>query len=140
MIQAQGDELLDFFSLSHVKHTLIEEFWHGMKQKAILAAALLHNPQVLILDEPMVGLDPMSIKSFKDFLKKKSGEGMTIIFSTHTLSTAEELGQRIAIINKGELLALGSMNDLKSQFQSQENLENMFMDLIKDEELRKTQG
>lgn len=136
-IQSYGDELLKFFSLDHVQNALIEEFSHGMKQKAILAAALIHEPEVLILDEPMVGLDPMSIKSFKDLLRKKSAEGMTIIFSTHTLSMAEELGQRIAMINKGELLALGSMQELRDQFHSKENLENMFMDLIKKEELRK---
>lgn len=136
-IASHGKELLEFFALDHVQNHLIEEFSHGMKQKAILASALIHDPQVLILDEPMVGLDPMSIKSFKDFLKKKSAEGMTIIFSTHTLSMAEELGQRIAMIHKGELLALGSMAELREHFHSQENLENMFMNMVRDEELRK---
>ncbi|HTL46706.1 MAG TPA: ABC transporter ATP-binding protein [Verrucomicrobiae bacterium] len=134
VINARTEELLSFFSLDHVRDTLIEEFSHGMKQKAILSAALLHNPKVLVLDEPMVGLDPMSIKSFKDFLQRKSKEGTTIIFSTHTLSMAEELAQRVGIINKGELIALGSMQELRQKYQSRENLENMFMALVEKEE------
>ena len=133
-IEKNGRELLRFFSLSHVENVLIEEFSHGMRQKTILAAALLHGPQVFILDEPMVGLDPISIKSFKDFLKKKSREGMTILFSTHTLSLAEELGDRIAIIDRGRFVALGSMAELQRKYQSKENLEQMFMKLVEQEE------
>jgi len=133
-IQKKGQELLRFFSLEEVQNVLIEEFSHGMRQKAILAGALLHDPQVLILDEPMVGLDPISIRSFKDFLLRKSKEGMTIIFSTHTLSMAEELADRVGIINHGQWVALGSMAELKQKYQSQENLENMFMKLIEQEE------
>lgn len=129
-IRAKSEELLKFFSLWEVRGVLIEEFSHGMKQKVILSAALLHSPKILILDEPMVGLDPVSIKSFKDFLKEQSRKGMTIIFSTHTLSTAEELADRIAIINQGELAALGTMDDLRKKYQSYENLEAMFMKLI----------
>jgi len=134
VIEERTGELLSFFSLEHVKDVLIEEFSHGMKQKAVLSAALLHKPKILILDEPMVGLDPMSIKSFKEFLKRESQSGMTILFSTHTLSMAEELGQRIGIINKGELVALGSLEELQHKYQSRENLENMFLRLIETEE------
>ncbi len=129
-IEGRGAELLQFFSLWDVRDVLIEEFSHGMKQKAILSASLLHEPEVFILDEPMVGLDPVSVKSFKDFLRQKARGGMTIIFSTHTLSTAEELADRIAIINKGQIAAIGSIQELKRQYQSQENLENMFMKLV----------
>lgn len=129
-IQGKSEELLTFFSLWDVRNVLIEEFSHGMKQKAVLASALLHGPKALILDEPMVGLDPISIKAFKDFMKKKTKEGMTILFSTHTLSTAEELADRIAIMDKGRLVALGSLKDLHSQFESQGNLESMFMRLV----------
>ncbi len=129
-IEKRGGELLDFFGLGEVKNALIEQFSHGMRQKAILAAALLHGPKIFILDEPMVGLDPISIKSFKDFLKLKSREGMTIIFSTHLLSMAEELGDRIGIIDRGELIGVGSMDDLRKKFASKENLENMFVKLV----------
>ena len=129
-IEGRGAELLQFFSLWDVRDVLIEEFSHGMKQKAVLASALLHEPDVFILDEPMVGLDPVSVKSFKDLLRQKARAGMTIIFSTHTLSTAEELADRVAIINKGQIVALGSIPELKRKYQSQENLEDMFMRLV----------
>lgn len=129
-IEQRGEELLNFFGLGEVKNGLIEQFSHGMRQKAILAAALLHGPKVFILDEPMVGLDPVSIKSFKDFLKAKSREGMTIVFSTHLLSMAEELGDRIGIIDRGELIGLGSMNELQKKYSSKENLEEMFVRLV----------
>jgi ABC-2 type transport system ATP-binding protein len=130
IIHEEGEKLLKFFSLSDVQDTLIEEFSHGMRQKVILAASLLHNPKVFILDEPMVGLDPISIKSFKDFLREKSRQGMTIVFSTHTLTMAEELADRIGIIHNGELVALGSMDDLRKKYESKENLEHMFMKLV----------
>ena len=129
-IQKKSEELLSFFTLWDVKNVLIEEFSHGMKQKAVLASALLHEPKVLILDEPMVGLDPVSIKAFKDYMKKKTKEGMTILFSTHTLSTAEELADRIAIMNQGRVAALGTLKDLHKEFESHENLEAMFMSLV----------
>ncbi len=129
-IQEKSEELLTFFTLWDTRNVLIEEFSHGMKQKVVLASALLHGPKALILDEPMVGLDPISIKTFKDFMKKKTKEGMTILFSTHTLSTAEELADRIAVMNEGSLAALGTLKDLHKQFESHENLETMFMRLV----------
>ena len=130
VIQQRGEELLRFFSLEDVQDVLIEEFSHGMRQKAILAISLLHDPKLFILDEPMVGLDPLSIKTFKDFLREKARGGMTIVFSTHTLSMAEELADRIAIINRGTLVALGTMEELKHEYGSHENLEHMFMKLV----------
>lgn len=135
-IERRGMELLNFFSLDEVCNVLIEEFSHGMRQKAILASALLHGPKVFILDEPMVGLDPMSIKSFKDFLRSESQRGMTILLSTHALSMAEELAQRIGILDRGRLIALGSMAELQRQYQSKTNLENMFLKLVEREPSR----
>lgn len=135
-IEQEGRKLLDFFSLAHAHDVLIEEFSHGMKQKVILAASLLHRPEVFILDEPMVGLDPISIKSFKDFLKQKSREGMTILFSTHTLSLAEEIADRIGIMDQGKMIALGTMDELRAKYQSKANLEQMFMTLMQKEEVR----
>ncbi len=129
-IEKRSDELLEFFSLSKVRDVLIEEFSHGMRQKAVLSAALLHRPKVLILDEPMVGLDPVSIKSFKDFLKEQTRGGMTIIFSTHTLSMAEELADRIAVIDKGLIAAMGTLDELKKGAKPGDNLEAMFMKLV----------
>jgi len=129
-IRDRGEELLKFFELLHVQDTLIEEFSHGMRQKTILAASLIHDPKVFVLDEPMVGLDPVSIRNFKDLLKKKAAEGMTIIFSTHTLSLAEELADRIAIVASGKIIAQGTLSELHHQFKSQSNLEQMFLKLV----------
>ena len=129
-IESRGTELLRFFSIEDVQDVLIEEFSHGMRQKVILAASLLHDPKLFILDEPMVGLDPVSIKSFKDFLRRKDRGQMTIIFSSHMLSMAEELADRIGIIFKGELVALGTLDELRQKYQSQESLETMFMKLV----------
>jgi len=128
---------LKFFTLWDVRDVLLEEFSHGMRQKAILSASLLHDPKVFILDEPMVGLDPISIKSFKDLLREKARKGMTIIFSTHTLATAEELAHRIAIINQGKIVALGTMDELRRTYHSQENLEEMFMKLVNTSYIQK---
>ncbi len=136
-IEARGEELLKFFTLWDVRDVLLEEFSHGMRQKAILSASLLHDPKVFILDEPMVGLDPISIKSFKDLLREKARKGMTIIFSTHTLATAEELAHRIAIINQGKIVALGTMDELRRTYHSQENLEEMFMKLVNTSYIQK---
>lgn len=129
-IQSRGGELLKFFELWNVQNVLIEEFSHGMRQKAVLAASLIHQPKVFVLDEPMVGLDPVSIKNFKDFLKQKTREGMTVIFSTHTLSMAEELADRIAIMARGKVVAQGTMEELRQKYRSKENLEQMFMELV----------
>lgn len=133
-IEQRGTELLKFFSLWEVQNVLIEEFSHGMRQKAILCAGLVHDPKLFILDEPMVGLDPVGIRNFKDFLKQKSCRGMTIIFSTHLLSLAEELADRIGIIDHGELVALGSLEELQAKYASKENLEQMFMKLVEKED------
>ncbi|MBN1687957.1 MAG: ABC transporter ATP-binding protein [Candidatus Omnitrophica bacterium] len=126
-------ELLKFFEMWSYRDVLIEEFSHGMKQKIILSGALLPEPKVFILDEPMVGLDPVSIHSFKEMMKRKAKEGMTIIFSTHTLAWAEELADRIGIIHQGRLISLGTLSQLQQQFQSRENLEEMFMSLVAKE-------
>lgn len=129
-IEERARDLLSFFELADVDDVLMEEFSHGMKQKAVLSAALLHEPKILILDEPMVGLDPISIKSFKDHLKKMTRLGTTVIFSTHTLPLAEELADRVAILHKGELVALGTLKELHQKYASQSNLEAMFLKLV----------
>ncbi|MBI3306294.1 MAG: ABC transporter ATP-binding protein [Candidatus Omnitrophica bacterium] len=138
-IEKRGAELLRFFSIADVQDVLIEEFSHGMRQKVVLSASLLHNPKLFVLDEPMVGLDPVSIKNFKDFLRHEARQKMTVIFSSHMLSMAEELADRIAIMDHGRIIALGSVAELRQKYQSQENLEQMFMNLIEKEEMRKPQ-
>ena len=125
-------ELLIVFGLEEQKDNLLEYYSHGMRQKLVFAASLLHNPSVMIIDEPMVGLDPHSAKVVKDILKKKSKEGVTIFLSTHTLSVAEELADRIGIIDKGKLLAIGTLDELKAAFDVKGKLEEVFLRITEE--------
>ncbi len=127
-------ELLDFFGLSSWENRLVEDYSHGMRQKLIMGASLLHHPRLIIIDEPLVGLDPRSARQVKDVLKRKSQEeGVTIFISTHTLSLAEELAGRIGIIDRGRLIALGTVEELKRQAHSSGKLEETFLKLTEDE-------
>jgi ABC-2 type transport system ATP-binding protein len=125
---------LKLFSLADWCDELIESYSHGMKQRLIMAAAMLHDPEVLIVDEPMVGLDPIGIKLVKDLFKGLAAKGTTVFLSTHTLQVAEDLCHRIGIINNGVLTALGSPQDLKREYQAMdENLEQIFLRLTANE-------
>ena len=106
------DELLDLFGLSEWSGELIENFSHGMKQRLVMASALLHDPKVLVVDEPMVGLDPRGARLVKDLFKDLAAKGVTVFMSTHTLEIVENMCSRVAIINHGELIAEGSVEDL----------------------------
>ncbi|MBF0378972.1 MAG: ABC transporter ATP-binding protein [Desulfamplus sp.] len=105
------------FSLLDWADELIESFSHGMKQRLIMSAALIHNPMVLVVDEPMVGLDPLAIKMVKQMLIDLANNGTTIFMSTHTLKIAEDLCHRIGVIHKGKLIASGTVEELKLQAQ-----------------------
>ena len=109
----RAEEKLHLFSLLDRANELIESFSHGMKQRLIMAAALLHNPEVIIVDEPMVGLDPVAIKMVKNLFKRLAAEGAAIFMSTHTLQVAEDVCDRIGVIHKGALLAIGTSDELK---------------------------
>jgi ABC-2 type transport system ATP-binding protein len=125
---------LKLFSLIDWHDELIESYSHGMKQRLIMAAAMLHDPEVLIVDEPMVGLDPIGIKLVKDLFKDLAAKGTTVFLSTHTLQVAEDLCHRIGIINKGVLTAVGSPQDLRREYQAMdENLEQIFLRLTINE-------
>ncbi|HEY3319767.1 MAG TPA: ABC transporter ATP-binding protein [Planctomycetota bacterium] len=128
-------EMSAAFELADFLDNLCESFSHGMKQRTVIAAALLHEPKVLVVDEPMVGLDPKSTRNVKDILKKLSHEqNMAIFMSTHTLSVAEEVADRIGILNNGELVALGTLSEIK-QLRTKRNgetharLEDLFLEL-----------
>ncbi|PCJ55904.1 MAG: ABC transporter [Candidatus Hydrogenedentota bacterium] len=124
------EELLEIFELTHVGDQLIENFSHGMRQKLSFASCFLHQPRVVIVDEPWVGLDPKNIRSVKDFLKRKTIEdGLTVLMSTHTLSIAEEIADRIGIINHGKLLHIGTVPEILSLAESPESLEEVFLEL-----------
>jgi ABC-2 type transport system ATP-binding protein len=111
----------------------IEGLSHGTRQRVAIVSALLHDPQVFIIDEPMVGLDPQHARIVKDTLKERSRAGMTVFLSTHQLSVAEELADRIGIIHKGRLIAVGTPDDLRKQSGEAGALEQVFLSLTAQE-------
>ncbi len=121
--------LLDLFSLTDAVGDLIQSYSHGMRQKIVLVGAMLHEPELFILDEPMVGLDPRSSNNLKNYMRDHCKEGKTVFFSTHVLEVAEKLCDRIGIIHQGRLIACGTMEELKSLAANRESLENIFLEL-----------
>jgi len=111
----------------------IETYSHGMRQKIVFTAAFIHNPKILIVDEPMVGLDPGSIRTVKQLLQEKCRTGMTVFMSTHTLEIAQEICQRVAIINRGEIISIGAFDELRQQADSDGTLEDVFMTLVAED-------
>lgn len=123
-------ELLETFELKDAVGDLIQSYSHGMRQKLVLIGALLHRPPLLILDEPMVGLDPRSSFLLKEIMRRHCDAGNTVFFSTHILEVAERLCDRIGIIHKGRLIAMGTMEELRSQHAAgDETLEQLFLEL-----------
>ncbi len=128
-------ELLDLFGLSEWSGELIENFSHGMKQRLVMASALLHDPKVLVVDEPMVGLDPRGARLVKDLFKDLAAKGVTVFMSTHTLEIVENMCSRVAIINHGEIIAEGSVEDLGRMARMPEShLEPIFLRLTGGDE------
>ncbi len=124
------EELLRVLDLGEAADNTIDSYSHGMQQKASLAAALMHDPKVLVLDEPTVGLDPKSARLIKDILRQMADRGSAVFLSTHILEIAERMCDRIGIINKGELVAVGTMNELRSLGKAGEvSLEDIFLGL-----------
>jgi len=129
------DELLAIFGLSEWQNELIDGYSHGMKQRLLTCAAQVHNPQLLIVDEPMVGLDPRGAKLLKDTFRAKADAGLTIFMSTHSLPVAEEIADRLAIIRRGQIIAIGTMDDLYSQAKGNvADLEQIFLQLVEEED------
>ncbi|HNB53566.1 MAG TPA: ABC transporter ATP-binding protein, partial [Anaerolineales bacterium] len=123
-------ELLRLFGLENNADDLIDSFSHGMKQKIALTGALIHDPALLILDEPTVGLDPKSARLIKDILRQLANRGVTIILSTHILEIAERMCDRIGIIAHGELVAVGTMEELRAgDGLDSRSLEDIFLQL-----------
>ena len=128
--ETDANALLEQFALKDRAHELIESYSHGMKQRLIMASALLHKPPILIVDEPMVGLDPKGIQMVKQLFKTLSQKGTTIFMSTHTLVLAQDICHRIGIIHKGKLIATGSIDELKiTAKMDQRDLEKIFFEL-----------
>jgi len=126
----KAQQNLEMFSLADWSDELIESYSHGMKQRLIMSAALLHDPEVIIVDEPMVGLDPMAIMMVKDLFQRLARKGVTVFMSTHTLAVAEDICERIGVINKGHLIASGTTADLQHKANvTDTDLERVFINL-----------
>ena len=124
------DELLRMFDLAAAADDTVDSYSHGMQQKTSLAAALMHDPKVLVLDEPTVGLDPKSARLIKDILRQLADRGAAVMLSTHILEIAERMCDRIGIINKGQLIAVGTMEELRTLDKTgQTSLEDIFLGL-----------
>lgn len=120
------DRLVELFGMKDFVRELTEAYSHGMKQRLVLAATLLHKPKVILVDEPLVGLDPHTARLVKQVFKDQARSGTSIFMSTHVLSVAEDFADRIGIMSQGKLVALGKMDDLRRQAQLEGRLEDVF--------------
>jgi len=128
--------LLEMFEIAAVADQLIEDYSHGMRQKLSFASCFLHDPKIVVVDEPWVGLDPKNIRFVKDFLKQRCREtGLTVFMSTHTLSIAEEIADIVGIIHRGRLLRAGTVNEIKAlRHTAGGSLEDVFLEITRDED------
>ena len=130
----QIDEVLEEYSLTPWQDSLIESYSHGMKQRIAMCAAMVHKPQILIVDEPMVGLDPRGAHDFKESLKRYAKAGVTVFLSTHSLHVAQELADQMAIIHRGSILTSGTFDEIqKTTGVHTTDLEEMFLELTASE-------
>jgi ABC-2 type transport system ATP-binding protein len=124
------DREIDHFELAEFADDLTESYSLGMKQRLVFASSLLHDPDVLVLDEPMVGLDPRTVRIVKDLLASRTAEGMTVFMSTHTLAMAEEMADRLGIMVRGRLRFLGTVDELRGQMAVEApTLEQLYLEL-----------
>jgi ABC-2 type transport system ATP-binding protein len=137
-LQASAAELVARFTLESYLQKPIEGLSHGTKQRVAIVSALLHDPEVFVIDEPMVGLDPHHARVVKDVLKERSLAGMTVFLSTHQLSVAEEIADRIGIIHQGRMVAVGTRDELRRQSGATGPLEQTFLALTAQEAGRAT--
>ena len=137
MVENRARELLALFDLEDWRDELVESYSHGMRQKLIISSAFVHRPEVIVVDEPMVGLDPKAARILKDLFREYVNRGHTIMMSTHTLEVAESLCDRIAIIQGGKIRAEGTMAELRTQSEDgTERLEAIFLKLTGEEAKR----
>ena len=129
-VEHRARELLALFDLEDWRDELVESYSHGMRQKLIISSAFVHRPEVIVVDEPMVGLDPKATKTLKDLFREYTRRGHTIMMSTHTLEVAETMCDRIGIIQQGKIRACGTMDDLRRNAEhGDEGLEEIFLRL-----------
>ena len=127
------DEVIELFELAEFVDDLTERYSHGMRQRTVFASALLHEPKVLIVDEPTVGLDPASVRKLKNILVDQTRGGTTVFLSTHSLDIVQELATRIGIIHQGRLIGCGSLETLRKQAALVGTLEEVFLKLTEEE-------
>ena len=132
--EPRSRELLKRFNIDHVRQNLTETYSHGMKQRLALAAALLHAPKLLLVDEPMVGLDPKGAKLVKSVMREEAEAGNTVFLSTHSLAVAEEVCDQIGILRLGKLIALGTKEELQEKAGLDANLEEIFLKITAQED------
>jgi ABC-2 type transport system ATP-binding protein len=138
-VRRRIDRETERFELGDFLDDLSETYSHGMRQRTVFASALLHDPTVLVVDEPMVGLDPKSVRLVKDLLRERASAGTTVFMSTHTLGVAEEIADRIGIIHHGQLKFLGAIDELRSLLRGDHSsLENLFLELTAEETFEPT--
>jgi ABC-2 type transport system ATP-binding protein len=131
-VRRRTDELLEFLSLQDERRKLIVDYSQGMKKKAALAAALIHNPRVLFLDEPLNGIDPVSGRVVTDLLKRLAQKGVTLFFTSHVLDVVERLCDEVAVIDRGRIVAQGSLHEIREQraVGKDASLEDVFLKLV----------
>jgi ABC-2 type transport system ATP-binding protein len=128
-------ELLEYLELTRWQDELVESYSHGMKQRLVVCAALIHKPRILVVDEPMVGMDPKGARKIKDLFCGLARSGTTVFLSTHSISVAEEICHRIGIIQHGRLVACGTMSELHARAAGHHgNLEGVFLELTREQE------
>ena len=131
-----NDKIEDYakrFEIYDALNKQINDYSHGMRQKIVLIGALIHDPKVWILDEPLTGLDPQSSFLLKEMMREHVSKGNSVLFSTHVLEVAEKLVDRIGVIRKGELIFVGTLSEMKNELKENKSLEELFMEIIKND-------
>jgi ABC-2 type transport system ATP-binding protein len=126
------EDMIELFSLGKFVDDLTQNYSHGMRQRTVFAAAFLHEPKVLVVDEPTVGLDPRSVRLLKDLLREQADRGVTVFLSTHSLDIAEELADRIGVVAQGKLIGCGSLQTLRHQAELDGTLEEVFLKMTEE--------
>lgn len=132
------DSMVQTFEMGSYVDNLVETYSHGMKQRLAISVALIHNPKVLLLDEPLVGLDPVSARIFKGTLRQLAQQGTTVFMSTHILSIAHEIADRIGVLLNGELIVTGTYDEISRRWHGNGNIEDLFMKIINDPDSSKS--
>lgn len=126
-------DLAERFNMKNALGDKIQSYSHGMRQKIVVMGVLVHRPRVWILDEPMTGLDPKSAYTLKEMMKEHAKIGNTVLFSTHVLDVAEKLCDKVAVINKGQLIFQGTLEEMRHEFKENDSLEEMFLEMTENE-------